>query len=296
MPAVLLAAGLGGLLLLGAIQGATEFLPVSSSGHLVLFGEWLGFDSEVGLAREVALHFGTLVAVVLFCWKDLLSMLRSGSAGLWKLVIPSAAVTAGLGLTLEDPIEQHLGTPVGAGCGLLVTTLLLLVIAPRNDEKQTRSLSDGTIRDGIVLGLLQSLALWPGVSRAGSTIVAALLLGFARPHAVRVAFLMSIPVVGGAVLLKLVGDAEGAAVAWTPSMGLAMAVACVVGLGALKFISVRVDARSLRGFGVYTLALGVLALVLSLGWSGGGGGAPGSTAGDGEPPEVSAASQPAADG
>ena len=240
-----------------------RLLPVSSSGHLVLLGDWLGMNHDGGLSREIALHLGTLVAVVIFCFADLRAMLTRDSAGLWRLMIGSTLVTGVLGILLKDTITEHLGTERGAGLGLLITSSLLIVVAPSHDDRQQRSLADGSARDAIVLGLFQTLALMPGVSRAGATIVGALLLGFRRPHAVRIAFLMSVPVVAGAILLDSL-DREGPPAIFQDAMPAAMLVACVVGLVALRFVSVRVDARSLRRFGYYTLALGLTALSMSL--------------------------------
>lgn len=261
MIALLAVAGFAGLLLLGAIQGATEFLPVSSSGHLVLFGRWLGFETDQGLSREIALHAGTLVAVLVFCWRDLRAMLAAGSRGLWTLVIGATLVTGVVGLSLEHPIEEHLGNPLGVAIGLFVTTIMLVFVAPQTDERQTKTLEQGTWTQAVLLGVFQSVALVPGISRAGMTIVGALLLGFTRPHAVRVAFLISVPAVGGAVAKKLLLDSKGAEVAWEPHMLAAMGVALVVGLVALRIIAVRVDPRSLRMFGLYTGLMAIAALV-----------------------------------
>lgn len=257
-------AGIGSLLLLGVIQGATEFLPVSSSGHLVLFATWLGLQTDQGLAREVALHAGTLVAVLVFCWRDLRSMLSSGSRGLWTLMLGATLVTGVVGLSLESFIEERLSHPLGVGIGLLVTTLLLAVVAPQSDTRQTRTLDQGTWQLGLLLGLFQSLALMPGISRAGSTIVGALLLGFTRPHAVRIAFLISVPAVGGAVVKKLLLDGDGAGMAWEPPMLAAMLVACLVGMLALRVIAVKVSPRDLRMFAIYTGIMAVAALVTAL--------------------------------
>ncbi len=251
------------LLLLGVIQGATEFLPVSSSGHLVLFGHWFGLEREQGLAREVALHLGTLVAVILFCWRDLLALLGAGSRGLWTLVLGSAVVTAAIGLPVEDLIEQHLAHVGGAAGGLLGTALLLAVVAPGDETRQTRTLDQGTLRDALILGLFQSMALVPGISRAGATIVAALLLGFQRAHAVRIAFVMSVPVVGGAVLLKLL-EPRGTEIYGEPGLVGGLVVAGGVGLLALRFISVHVDARALRLFALYCLLMASAAMLTLL--------------------------------
>jgi len=259
-PLLLLDGAVGSLLLLGAIQGATEFLPVSSSGHLVLFGEWFGLEREQGLAREVALHLGTLVAVIVFCWRDLLALLKVGSRGLWTLVLGSAVVTGAIGVPAEDLISENLAHVGGAAGGLAVTALLLAVVAPKDDSRQTRTLDQGTIRDAVILGLFQSMALVPGISRAGATIVAALLLGFQRSHAVRIAFVMSVPVVGGAVLLKML-EPGGTEIYQDPGLLGGLVVAGLVGLGALRFISVHVDARSLRLFALYCLLMASAAML-----------------------------------
>jgi undecaprenyl-diphosphatase len=248
------------LVLLGAIQGATEFLPVSSSGHLVVYAHWFGLESGGGLSREIALHFGTLVAVIIFCFADLRAMLVKGSAGLWRLVIGASVVTAGLAFPLKDVIEEHLSRSFPTGCFLLGTTFLLVVLAPKDDSKQQRSIQDCTWAQAVLMGLWQSLALAPGISRAGATIVGALLLGFHRPDAVRIAFLISIPAVGGAVLLDAV-KGDTLRLAMQPGMIGAMAVACAVGTVALRFISVRVDPRTLRLFGYYTAAMGLAAIL-----------------------------------
>lgn len=248
------------LIALGVVQGLTEFLPVSSSGHLVLGGAWLGMGREGGLLREVALHLGTLASVLVFCWRDLVAMLRAGSRPLWAMVLVSAAVTAPIGLALEDTIEARFTHPIGAGIGLMLTATLIGWIAPRDDSVLGRSLDQGTVRDGVILGLLQSLALIPGVSRAGATITAALLLGFRRPDAVRIAFLMSVPVVAGAVVLKF-AEPGAVDVVTRPDLLVAMAVASVVGFVALRFIAVHCGAKSLRRFALYCLTVGVIAII-----------------------------------
>lgn len=247
------------ILLLGVLQGLAEFLPVSSSGHLVLGREWLGLSGGESLSREVALHLGTLLAVIVACRKDVVSLLHAGSGGLWRLLVGSTVVTGALGLPLKGFIEHELNDLRSAGAGLLVTSLLLIVVAPARPPGEGRSLASGTWRDALVLGLFQTLALVPGISRSGSTIAAGLVLGFARPDAVRVAFVMSIPVVAGAVLLDLVDGGLGRELA-RPSMLAAIVVAGGVGLLALAWIRVNNDRRSLVAFGCYTAALGVAAL------------------------------------
>jgi undecaprenyl-diphosphatase len=247
--------------LLGVIQGATEFLPVSSHGHLVLVERWMDLSTENALTRDVVLHLGTLAAVALFCRRDLLAMLRGGSAGLWRVVTMATVVTAALGLPMEDLVESTLSTPLWIAVGLWVNALLMGLLAPRDDRRQQRRLDDGTWWDGVLLGLLQSAALVPSISRSGATIVAALWLGYTRRDAVRAAFLISVPAVAGAVTLKL-GSASGLRALGEPGMSVGLLVAFVVGLAALRFISVHVDARSLRGFALYCLVLGAVVMLV----------------------------------
>jgi undecaprenyl-diphosphatase len=249
------------LVLLGAVQGATEFLPVSSHGHLVLLERWLDVGGEGALARDVLLHLGTLAAVIVFCRRDLAAMLRPGSAALWRVVAPATAITAVAGLTLEDVVEHALSTPAWIGAGLFVNALLMAVLAPRDDRGLTRSLDHGTLADGVVLGLLQSLALVPSVSRSAATIVAALWLGYARRDAVRAAFLVSVPAVAGAVALSLMRG-SGQAALQAPGMAAGLIAAFLVGLAALRFLTLHVDARSLRLFALYCLLLGAVVILV----------------------------------
>ncbi len=258
---------LAALVLLGIVQGVTEFLPISSSGHLVLWSDWLGTTTGPGLTTEVALHLGTLIAVIVFCRRDLVAMLSAkASPGLWLVVSGASLVTGVLGLTVGPLIEESLGTLFTAGCGLLTTAALLFFATPREDAGLSRGLDDGTLRDALVLGLFQSAALIPGISRAGATLAAAFLLGYRRPEAVRVAFLISIPAVAGAVMLKA-GDGAGREVLSDPEVIAGMGAAFIVGLVALRFISVHVDRRSLVRFAIYCAGMG-LAAILSAGAAG----------------------------
>ena len=261
---ILALATLGALLLLGAVQGATEFLPISSSGHLVLIGAWLGEAQDDNLTVEVALHLGTLVSVMVFCWPDLRSMLRQGSTGLWRLMLGSTVVTVAVALAGEGFIEQHLATGLTTGIGLMVTAGLLGVVAPAGDEGLIRRLDEGTWKDALILGAFQSLALMPGISRAGATIVAALVLGFSRSESIRIAFLMSVPIVAGAVCTKLLFDSNGSATFGDTHVLAGMVAATIVGLAALRFMSRHVQTRSLRLFAVYCATLGGVAILGNL--------------------------------
>jgi undecaprenyl-diphosphatase len=204
-------------IVLGLVQGLTEFLPISSSGHLILapwlFG-WNDFnDIAIQKAFDTSLHLGTLIAVLFYLRTDLVPYVREGikvvvapkkanktvGRRAWMFVL--SAVPAGIaGAIAEDWITEKLGTPALVAISLMVFGAVL-ILADR--QVGTRDLDTFSTRDALLIGAAQVIALNPGTSRSGITITAARKFGFSRDAAARVSFLMSVPVIGGAVLLKL---------------------------------------------------------------------------------------------
>ncbi|GBL21079.1 undecaprenyl-diphosphatase [Acidimicrobiaceae bacterium] len=208
-------------IVLGIVQGLTEFLPISSSGHLVLvpwiFG-WSDFDTaQTAKAFDTALHLGTLAAVLIYLRKDLIIYITQGSqlifnrkqpatqAGrrAWLLVL--SAVPAGIvGAAFEEKITEKLGSPALISVSLIVFGVVLIWADRRAVSKNYLQTVDSlTMRDALVIGVAQVLALNPGTSRSGITITAARLSGFSREAAARLSFLMSVPIIAGAVFFKL---------------------------------------------------------------------------------------------
>ena len=208
-------------IVLGIVQGLTEFLPISSSGHLVivpwLFG-WNDFETATtARAFDTALHLGTLVAVLIYLRKDLIVYVTQGSqlifnrkqpatqAGrrAWLLVL--SAVPAGIvGAAFEDKITEKLGSPALISVSLIIFGVVLIWAdrrATARNYSQTVDLL--TLRNALVIGAAQVLALNPGTSRSGITITAARLSGYSRDAAARLSFLMSVPIISGAVFFKL---------------------------------------------------------------------------------------------
>lgn len=210
--------------LLGIVQGLSEFLPISSSGHLIivpwLFG-WNDFANNVGAERafDTALHLGTLIAVLYYLRHELRLYIRHGVLAVfvpakrasvhgrlaWFFVVSSlpAAIVGGIG---DAWITEHLGMPWLIACSLIFFGVILLWADRQSGQRDVESF---TVRDAVSLGLAQVLALNPGTSRSGITITAARRQGFSRDAAARVSFLMGVPVIGGAVaykLLKLISD------------------------------------------------------------------------------------------
>lgn len=208
-------------IVLGIVQGLTEFLPISSSGHLVivpwLFG-WNDFETAAtARAFDTALHLGTLVAVLIYLRKDLIVYISQGAklvfnrkkpatqAGrrAWLLVL--SAVPAGIvGAAFEDKITEKLGSPALISVSLIIFGVVLICADRRATARNYQQTVDSlTMRNALAIGAAQVLALNPGTSRSGITITAARLSGYSRDAAARLSFLMSVPIISGAVVFKL---------------------------------------------------------------------------------------------
>jgi undecaprenyl-diphosphatase len=246
-------------ILWGAIQGLTEFLPISSSGHLVLIPALLGREGP-DLATSAMLHLGTLAAVVLYYHKDLIRMARFDRTGrrMITIIVIGTIPAVILGLAFESRLDELTEQPSVVAGMLIVTGIILLstmLLRPGD-----RTMEELTPTDAGLIGLAQSFALIPGVSRSGMTISAGLARGMARVEAARFAFLLGIPVIAGAGLLSVVravSDGEGI----TASTLVGMVVAAITGYWAIAFL-IRVLAKAgLAPFGIYCVVFGAVALV-----------------------------------
>lgn len=262
---------------LGIVQGLTEFLPISSSGHLILvpwlFG-WNDFD-DLGTKKafDVALHLGTLVAVVAYFRRDMVVYVREGvrlvvrrerpvnpEGRLAWLLVLSAVPAAAVGALFESTIDSRLGTPAIVGVSLVVFGLLL---GWADRRMGGRTLESYRGRDALVVGAAQALALNPGTSRSGITMTAARSLGFSRDAAARASFLMAIPVTAGAIVFKmakLIGDGVPDGLALPMAVGIVTAGVSgwVAVWGTLRLVRT----RSFNPFVVYRVLLGITVLVI----------------------------------
>lgn len=245
---------------LGLVQGLGEFLPISSSAHLVLVPRFLGWDDQ-GLSVDVALHLGTLLAVTVYFWKDLsgiaLGALRGEPRQRKMLFLLAAATVPGgiAGLLLDDYVETVFRSPALIAWTLMLFGLLL-GWADRKGRKE-RGLEGMDWGPALGVGLAQALAVVPGVSRSGITLTAALLLGFKREDAARFSFLLSFPIIAAAGTLKL-RHLEPAMLDGAFLLGIA--VAALSGAAAIWGLLNWVKTRSLAPFVVYRLLLGILLL------------------------------------
>ncbi len=256
--------------LLGTVQGLTEFLPVSSSAHLILARAFLGFDAErLGLAFDVACHVGTLVAVVAFFRADLLAMARSlpaaltrgatGPARMVQLVAFGTIPLVILGVPLAS-LEDRMRTPAVAAITLALGGILFLVA----ERAGTRTRGEGSL-SGIEaggIGLAQTVALIPGVSRSGATITLGLLLGLRRESAARYSFLLGVPAIMAAAAHEGVDVARtGIAGAEAVQFAIGMAVSAAVGYVTVKYFLRYLAGHSLAVFAWYRLGLAASVVV-----------------------------------
>ncbi len=253
-------------MLLGLIQGLTEFLPVSSSGHLVIFQEILGLD-EPGVTLEVLLHFGTLLSVIWVFGSDFLALLsfrkNRAERNFLLMLIAGVAVTGSIGLLFSDYITEFFKSTLLVGFMLLITgaILKLITILPVGLKSKEKI----TFQDALFIGLLQAFAMIPGISRAGSTIAAALWRGLDRQTAVRYSFMLSAPVILGATLLEVreilsIGFGQDLIINYVAG-GV---VAFISGVLAIKVFIKFLAGNKFHYFSYYCFAAGILVIVVSL--------------------------------
>lgn len=257
------------MIVLGAVQGLCEFLPVSSSGHLALLQAFFGLGQEGLLAFDLLLHCATVLAVLIFFRKGIATLAKGwiwgcvSSAGRssegwrwgWAILLACAA-TALIGLSLKGGAERMMASPLAVGCGLL-TTAAILALVPLIPERGAAL----TWKTALVVGIAQGLAVLPGVSRSGASIVAGLLMGLAVGDAFRFSFLISIPAILGASLLEGMEIHRPGAAALPEGWPLAVAVAFVLGWLSLKAMRRLVLSGKWAWFGLYCLLVGSVAIL-----------------------------------
>ncbi len=258
-------------IVLGIVQGATELLPVSSSGHLRIVPAFLGWE-DPGAAFTAVTQLGTMAAILLYFRKDLwniavgwLRSLRDPAArgtldarlG-WFIIVGTIPVSV-FGLAFSDAIEDEARSLYLIGAALIVLGLVL--VAAERTGKRERQIEDLTMRDGVLIGFAQALALIPGVSRSGATITAGLFLNLDRPTAARYSFLLSVPavVLSGLYELRKIGEEGGAGFLET---AVATVFAFIVGYAAIAFLLHWIATHSFGIFVVYRVIVGALVLTL----------------------------------
>lgn len=262
---------------MGLLQGVTEFLPVSSSGHLSLFQNFFNGTAPDALFN-VLLHFATLLAVFVYYWRDIVDMIAEFFRGVAALVsrkggnepapparrlvlmVILATLPLVVVLPFKDKVEALGASTLFIGCALLVTGLLLFAsdrLKPGRKNERTM-----TVVDALLIGCAQALAVVPGLSRSGTTISAGTARGLDRTFAVRFSFLMSLPAVLGATLLEVIDAAKaGVDAALIPQYILGMAVAAVCGYFAIRLVNLLAKKGRFGAFAYYCWAVGLVTII-----------------------------------
>ena len=280
-------------ILYGIVEVITELLPISSTGHLILLQEWLPFSftrdavllSEFGEMFEVVIQLGAILAVVVLFWsklwpfsKGMETSDRQKTWNLWLKVLIASVPAAIVGILGDKLIEELTGkdidgwifNPIVVAIALIVYGIAFLVIERIQKPENTKitSVEEISYRNAFFVGLFQILAMVPGTSRSGSTILGSILMGFSRPAAAEFSFFMAIPVMVGASGIKVLGflsfisetGAQVPALAWG-ILALACAVSFAVSMVAIRFLTDFVKRHSFAPFGVYRIALGILVIL-----------------------------------
>lgn len=271
-------------IILGLVQGLAEFLPISSSGHLAALQYIFGIDGSNVLTFTVMLHFGTLVAIFVVYWKDIVDLVKelfatikdictgqgvqvnkNDTRKLGFMIITASVPTAIIGLLLNDFFESLYARMTVIGVCLIITGCGLFFAERYGGGKRT--IKDMNFRNAFFIGLCQSVAIMPGISRSGATMIGGLACKFDRAFAVRYAFLISIPSVLGAFLLEVPDAVRSVSDGTGMSLGVMLAgvaVAAVSGYAAIKVMIKAVTNKKLMYFSVYTWIAGVALIIYSI--------------------------------
>ena len=264
-------------IVLGITQGITEFLPISSSGHLILIPAIFGWELQ-DLSFDVALHLGTAIAVLLFFWRDWFDMikafkldvidfiagktrdinkLRRGSVGLFTIVIVSIPVGIA-GVMLENQVEQLFRSPILVALMLIIVSIFMYVAD--NYSESNKSDKEIGFMDSLVISLSQIVALFPGSSRSGMSISTGLFRGLTREKAAKFSFLLATPIILGASIVKL-PDLFSASSEQIQVILIGLATSFITGIISIKWLLSFLRNRSLKVFVVYRILLGVVILI-----------------------------------
>lgn len=254
--------------ILGIFEGLTEFLPVSSTGHLIIAGHLLNFTGERAATFEIFIQLGAILAVLgIFRQKfiDLFSFKSgqgfSGKNGIIMLIMTTLPALI-FGAGLHHTIKEYLFNPVSVAIGLLIGSawILFMEFKPRPVTKD--GLDSLTGRDALLIGMFQCLAMWPGMSRAAATILGAMFLGFNRKTATEYSFFAAVPVICAATILDLVKSLDILEVSDIPLFAVGFVVAMISAWAAVKFFIGYVSRNTLMPFAVYRIALAIAVLVI----------------------------------
>ncbi|MEG1756488.1 MAG: undecaprenyl-diphosphate phosphatase [Clostridia bacterium] len=262
------------VLILGIVEGVTEWLPISSTGHMLLIDEFLQLNMSEAFKEMffVVIQLGAIIAVVVLFWKKMVPFqfkdktqpaVKKKTVSLWLKVVVACIPGAVVTILFDDVIDAHLHTPAVIAVALIVYGVAFIVIENWNQKRvpKIKRLSDITYQTALLIGLFQVLSIIPGTSRSGATIIGALLLGVSRVAAAEFTFFLAVPVMFGLSTLKILKFGFAFTGAEFLTLGLGMAVAFGVSIFVIKFLMSYIKKHDFKVFGLYRIVLGVIVLL-----------------------------------
>lgn len=261
------------VLVLGLLEGLTEFIPVSSTGHLILLGSALGFEGERANAFDIFIQLGAILAVVILYLPRFLNLLDfsgregaengfKGKQGITKLALVTTPALI-VGFALHHYVKEHLFRPVPVAVALIVGGAVMIWIERRKSLPVVNSLEGISFRGALIIGLFQCLSLWPGTSRSGSTIVGGMLVGLDRKVAAEFSFLAAVPIMCAATGYDLLKSLRFLHAGDILPFGIGFVVALISAMAAIKFFVGLLRRYTLVPFAWYRIILGIIVLLVA---------------------------------
>ena len=264
--------------IMGIVQGITEWLPISSTGHLILFNEFMKMDVSDNFLEtfKVVIQFGSILAVIVLYFSKLNPFtshvdnnykisnkiyLKKQTVDLYLKVLVGVIPAAVIGLLFDDIIEGYLSTPFVIAVALIFYGVVFIIIENRKFTPKYNDIDNLSYKTAFLIGVFQILALIPGTSRSGSTIIGATIIGCSRFVAAEFSFFLAIPVMFGASALKLIKSGLNFSSAEWYTLALGMVVAFVVSVAAIKFLMGYIRKHDFKGFGYYRIILGIILIL-----------------------------------
>lgn len=264
-------------ILFGIIEGITEWLPISSTGHMILLQDFINLNvsNEFYSMFEVVIQLGAILSVVVLYFKDIcpIGFKRSKKEKkdiwlLWGKILVASIPAAIIGLLLDDWLDEHLYNSFVVSLMLIIYGIIFLIIENRSKPVKVNSINSITFKDALLVGMFQILALIPGTSRSGATIIGGLLIGLSRSVAASFTFYLAIPVMFGASLLKIIKYVLKVGLVFTTQEILILVIGCIVAfivsILVIKFLMNYIKKHNFKVFGYYRIVLGIILILYFL--------------------------------
>jgi len=254
--------------ILGLVEGLTEFIPVSSTGHLIIAGQAIGFDADYAATFDIFIQLGAILAVVVLYWNRFLGLLDfnkeggfSGTTGILKLLVACLPAFV-LGALFHEHIKEYLFSVTTVAYALIFGGILMIIIETYPRQTKAKLLEEISFKQSFLIGVFQCFAMWPGMSRSGSTIIGGLLLGLDRKVAAEFSFLVAVPVMVAAVGYDSLKNLSDFTLEVFPVFAVGFVVSFFTAILAIRFFIAILARFTLRPFGVYRILFGIVVLGL----------------------------------